>query len=278
MAKWSKIGRMGRVDDRRGMSGGALFASGGGLIVVLLTLGLNYLGLQVPQSTIEQVLAEFNQLESSSNQQTQPAEFRGEDEYELFVQRVLGSTDETWTDIFMQNDQTYKTPELVLFRQATASDCGVATSAVGPHYCPTNQTMYLDETFFDELRTRYGADAGDVAQAYVIAHEVGHHVQNQLGALDAAGRDQTAAIAIELQADCYAGVWAHDQEANGVITKQEMTQAQSAASAVGDDNIQEKTQGRVNPENWTHGSSEQRVNALMRGFESGDPAQCTQIQ
>lgn len=278
MAKWSKIGRMGRVDDRRGMSGGALFASGGGLIVVLLTLGLNYLGLQVPQSTIEQVLAEFNQLESSSNQQTQPAEFRGEDEYELFVQRVLGSTDETWTDIFVQNDQTYKTPELVLFRQATASDCGVATSAVGPHYCPTNQTMYLDETFFDELRTRYGADAGDVAQAYVIAHEVGHHVQNQLGALDAAGRDQTAAIAIELQADCYAGVWAHDQEANGVITKQEMTQAQSAASAVGDDNIQEKTQGRVNPENWTHGSSEQRVNALMRGFESGDPAQCTQIQ
>ena len=163
----------------------------------------------------------------------------------------------------------------MLFRGATRSQCGVASSQVGPHYCPIDQTIYLDETFFDELRQRFGGSSGEVAQAYVIAHEVGHHVQNQLGVLAENQNSQKGSIAIELQADCYAGVWAYSQARNGVFENGEIQQAMSAAEAVGDDNIQEKTEGRVTPENWTHGSSEQRVNAFTAGYETGNPGQCT---
>lgn len=275
MARWDKIGGIGNVEDRRGVGAGTLFAGGGGLVAILLTLGLNFLGLQVPQSTVEDILLEMEQLQSlNTDDTTQASEFRGQDDYEVFAARVLGSSDEMWTTIFQENNMSYQKPKLVLFRSATTSACGIASSQVGPHYCPADNTIYLDETFFDTLKSQFGADSGEVAQAYVIAHEVGHHVQNQFGDLSARST-QEQAIILELQADCYAGVWAYTQQKRGVITADEIQQAQSAASAVGDDNIQQKTEGRVTPENWTHGSSEQRVNALMKGFTTGNPGECT---
>lgn len=279
MARWDNIPGMGNVEDRRGIGAGTLFAGGGGIIALLLTLGLNYLGLQVPQATVEEILAQVQSLQSTHvDQSEQPAEFRGEDDYEVFAGKVLSSSDTMWSNAFQANSQTYEKPRLVLFRNVTQSGCGVASSQVGPHYCPRDNTIYLDETFFDELRKRFGADTGEVAQAYVIAHEVGHHVQNQLGALNSSAQSsQEGAIALELQADCYAGVWAHSQAKNNIFEGDEIQQALSAAAAVGDDNIQERTEGRVTPENWTHGSSEQRVSAFTKGYDTGDPAQCKEL-
>lgn len=279
MARWQNIPGMGNVEDRRGVGAGALFAGGGGIVALLLTLGLNYLGLQVPQSTVEEILAQVQSLQSTQVGQTdQPAEFRGADSYEVFASKVLGSSDTLWTEVFQNNNRTYKKPRLVLFRGVTQSGCGVASSQVGPHYCPRDNTIYLDETFFDELKRWFGGSTGEVAQAYVIAHEVGHHVQNQLGALNSPAQStQEGAIALELQADCYAGVWAHSQAKNNVFEAGEIQQAMSAAAAVGDDNIQQRTEGRVTPENWTHGSSQQRVDAFTRGYNTGDPGKCTAL-
>src|SRR5690606_27246777 len=169
----------------------------------------------------------------------------------------------------------YEKPKLVLFRDATRSSCGIASSQVGPHYCPGDMTIYLDETFFDELKKRFGGSSGEVAQAYVIAHEVGQHVQNQLCALSAgANISNEEQIRIELQADCYAGVWAYSKARNGVFEDGEIAHAMSAAAAVGDDNIQQTIEARVTSENSTHGSSEHRVNAFTKGYTAGDPGQC----
>ena len=279
MANWNSVESMGDVEDRRGVGSGIAFAGGGGIIAILLTLGLNYLGLQVSQSTVEQVVTQIQSMQSQTVDKTdQPVEFRGDDSYEVFTRKVLGSTDGLWQSAFSESNLAYKKPKLVLFRGVTQSACGVASAAVGPHYCPYDRTIYLDETFFDELQQRFGGSTGEVAQAYVIAHEVGHHVQNQLGVFDSSSaKTQKGAIAIELQADCYAGVWAYSQSKNNVIQPGEIDQALSAAAAVGDDNIQERTEGRVNPENWTHGSSEQRVNAFQTGYSSGDPASCRNL-
>ncbi len=279
MANWGSISDSGDVEDRRGLGGGLAFAGGGGILAILLTLGLNYMGLQVPQSTVEEILAQVQSLQSKSvDPADQPVEFRGDDSYEVFTKKVLGSSNTTWTNVFSENTQSYKRPKLVLFRGITQSSCGIASSQVGPHYCPLDSTIYLDETFFDELKSRFGGNTGEVAQAYVIAHEVGHHVQNQLGAFDNyQTQTREGAIALELQADCYAGIWAFSQSKNGVFENNEIDQALSAAAAVGDDNIQERTEGRVTPENWTHGSSEQRVNAFSTGYKSGNPAQCVSL-
>lgn len=279
MARWEKIGSVGNVVDRRGAGGAIGLAGTGGLIAILVTLGLNFLGLSVPQATVEQILAEVDSLQSTQvDDSQQPAEFRGQDDYEVFASRVLGSADDVWAGVFEQNSREYQPPRLILFRGVTQSGCGIASSQSGPHYCPSDNTIYLDETFFDELRDRFGADTGDVAQAYVIAHEVGHHVQNQLGILDSSiARTQEGSIALELQADCYAGVWAHTQAKSGVFESNEVNEALSAVAAVGDDAIQQTIEGRVTPENWTHGSSEQRVNAFTTGFETGDPGQCNGI-
>lgn len=276
MANWDQITGSGNVEDRRGMGGVALLAGGGGLVTILLTIGLNFLGLNISPATVEQVLNSVASLQTGqADPNQQAAEFRGDDSYEVFTKKVLGSTNEVWSGIFTQNNKTYQDPKLVLFRSATQSGCGVAASEVGPHFCPTDRTIYLDETFFDELGTRFGADTGQVAQAYVIAHEVGHNVQSQLGAFDdAAANTQEGSIALELQADCYAGVWAYTQTKSGVISPDEIPQALSAAAAVGDDRIQQATEGRVTPENWTHGSSEQRVNAFNAGYTTGQPSQC----
>ena len=275
MAKWDNITSRGSVEDRRGLSSPAF--AGGGIVTVLITLALGYFGLYVSPSTIDQVIGQIQSLQSSQvDESEQPIEFRGDDDYEVFTSKVLGSSNELWGDVFSRNNGEYETPRLVLFRGTTRSSCGVATSQVGPHYCPYDKTIYLDETFFDELKQRFGGSSGEVAQAYVIAHEVGHHVQNQLGALSAENQNsREGSIALELQADCYAGVWAYSQAKNNVFENGEIEQAMSAAAAVGVDNIQQTIEGRVTPENWTHGSSEQRVGAFMTGYQTGDPARCT---
>lgn len=279
MARWDRIRSRGNVEDRRGMgrAGVAVGGLGGiGLIIFLLISLLGGTGLD----------GALDQFQTRAPQQTdqQAAEFQGEDDYEVFAATVLGSTDDTWRVIFDQSGLIYQVPTLVLFRDSTSSGCGGATSAVGPHYCPVDQTIYLDETFFDELQARFGAQGGDVAQAYVIAHEVGHHVQSLLGVMQQVQDSQRRAgsqaeanelsIRLELQADCLAGVWANSIREMGVFLPGEINEAIDAAAAVGDDRIQESVQGQVNPEKWTHGSSEQRVDWFTTGYETGDPASC----
>ena len=173
-----------------------------------------------------------------------------------------------WAKEFKKENKNYIPPKLVLFRTATESGCGPATSEVGPHYCPLDQTIYLDETFFDELTKRFGAKGGDVAQAYVIAHEVGHHAQNGLGIMDQMKNNPTNAtsIKLEMQADCYAGLWANSIKDQGVLMPGEIGEAMDVAAAVGDDRIQKKVTGYINPETWTHGSSQQRVAWFNNGY------------
>jgi hypothetical protein len=202
-------------------------------------------------------------------------DFAGADQYETFASTVLGSTNDTWTNIFKKDGKTYQPPHLVLFRQATQSGCGVASSDVGPFYCPPDSTIYLDETFFDVLQKQYKAKGGDVAQAYVIAHEAGHNVQEQLGIMDQIDRTSNAAsVKVELQADCFAGVWAHDANAEGVFQPGEVNEALDAAAAVGDDRIQKAAGQQVNPETWTHGSAAERQDWFNRGYKTGNPADC----
>lgn len=279
MAYWDKILSRGNVEDRRGM--GPIGLSGSGLVGIILVAAFSLLSGADPSTTLNNVLSQLQQ--SQAEQQTvDPNAFAGEDSYEVFTSTVLGSTNDLWTSIFAQSDRTYQPPELVLFRSATNSSCGVASSEVGPHYCPADRTIYLDETFFDVLQSRFQAKGGDVAQAYVIAHEVGHHVQNLLGIMNGAEYrnvaerrgERQASVLLELQADCFAGVWAHSVAQQGVFEQGEFNEAVDAARAVGDDRIQKIANGRVNPESWTHGSSEQRSHWLNVGYETGRPAQC----
>ena len=194
---------------------------------------------------------------------------------------VVNSVQEFWSGVFEQSGERYPFAETVFFTDQVETGCGFASSQVGPFYCPADQRVYIDLGFFDELQSRFGAGGGPFAQAYVIAHEYGHHVQNQLGVLDRVRGDpqgpESLAVRAELQADCYAGVWAANAVGTGLI--EELTQADinegiDAASAIGDDRIQERTQGQVNPESWTHGSSEQRRRWFSRGYEQGRPAAC----
>lgn len=271
MALWDKLGSAGDVVDRRGLGGAGALGGGIGVVGVVVALALNYFGIAVDPGTITNVLGQLNQGSVQQQDGVQPEEFRGEDSYEQFASTILGSTNETWRSIFAQNSETYPEPTLVLFRDSTQSACGGAVSQVGPHYCPADQTIYLDETFFDQLKSLGGSN-DDVAQAYVIAHEVGHHVQNVTGGLG--GSSNAESVATELQADCYAGLWANSIKHLGVFENGEIQEAISAAAAVGDDRIQKQAGQRVNPESWTHGSSEQRVNAFTTGYESGNVASC----
>lgn len=272
MALWDKIASRGRVEDRRAFGPtGAGLGLGGIAIVVALTF--------LSGGSVTDVLPTvLNELQSAQTAQNpgDTLQFEGADSYEVFVSTVLGSTNDVWSQAFDAAGRTYTPPNLVLFREATESACGGATSSVGPHYCPLDETIYLDETFFDELTARFGAQGGDVAQAYVIAHEVGHHVQHALGTADAAQRDGSneASVKLELQADCFAGIWAHSLRNKEVFAPGEISEAMDAAAAVGDDRIQQKTQGRINPESWTHGSSEQRVDWFTHGYQTGSVEAC----
>lgn len=272
MAYWDKLTSRGNIEDRRGQAA----AIGGGLGVVGIVASLLYSFLSGTPIDVGQILTQLQTTQSSQSALTTD-DFAGADNYEVFASTVLGSTTDVWKNIFEQNGEIYTEPRLVLFRTATASGCGAATSDVGPHYCPADQTIYIDETFFTELQQRFKATGGDVAEAYVIAHEVGHHVQNELGIMDQVrqqGNSNEASINLELQADCFAGIWANSVADLGIFQPGEINEAIDAASAVGDDRIQQSVQGQVNPETWTHGSSEQRVQWFTTGFESGNPSSC----
>lgn len=277
MADWAKIGYRGNVEDRRGV-----IPTLGGISVTGLALMLlfNYLTGGNPMDVLEELPINL----PNNNQIISTEEFEGEDKYEVFASTVLGSNNAMWEEEFRKIGKDYTAPKLVLFRTATQSLCGSATSQVGPHYCPLDETIYLDETFFEELETRFGARGGDVAEAYVISHEVAHHAQNQLGTMTDVQRQQNSQDAnnlstkLELQADCYAGMWAFSIKDQGVFTQGEIEEAIDAAAAVGDDRIQQKVTGYVNPESWTHGSSEQRTSWLLRGYETGNLESCNTFE
>lgn len=271
MANWDRIRSRGNIEDRRSAMP---LIGGGGLIGVVLFLAVSFLGGS-DNPALNTVL---DQLQSGqATQQQAGSAFAGADQYETFSSQVLGSNNDTWAEIFQQSGKTYTPATLVLFRSATQSGCGFAQSAVGPFYCPADQKIYLDETFFDELQKRFKAKGGDVAEAYVIAHENGHHVQNLLGIFDQVGTGAGASgdsVKLELQADCFAGVWAHAVSQQGVLEVGEISEALDAAAAVGDDHIQEMTTGQINQDSWTHGSSAERMDWFNRGFTSGKPSSC----
>ncbi len=263
MAFWNKIGDRGTVDDRR--SSPALKGGGLGLGGVVLVLLFSYLqtGTLDPRTVID-VLSHSNVVPQEQSAKESP---QTNDTYTQFASTVLGSTNHVWTDQFALRKRAYSAPRLVLFRGGTESGCGGAYSEVGPHYCPPDHSIYLDETFFNELQTRFGGNATDVAQAYVIAHEVGHHVQDLLDV-------NLESVALELQADCLAGAWMHTLKSQGILEANEIEEALGQASAVGDDNIQQRTTGTINKETWTHGSSAERVASFQKGYDGGTLASC----
>jgi predicted metalloprotease len=277
----------GQVTDVRGRRmGGGLALGGGGVGVGVLVVYLLITLLSSSNGGLGQ-LAPLD--DRSVGRGDTPSEVSrecqtGQDANERQDCRIVGvvnSVQSFWDGVFQRSGKQYPYVDTVFFTDQLQTGCGFASSEVGPFYCPEDQRVYIDLGFFDELQSRFGASGGPFAQAYVIAHEYGHHVQNQLGVLESIRGDrqgpQSKAVRSELQADCYAGVWAANALSAGVI--EELTQADineglDAASAVGDDRIQERTQGRVNPESWTHGSSEQRRRWFSRGYENGKPGAC----
>ena len=276
--KWQGRRESGNVEDRRGISGGKM-AVGGGIIGVIILLINMFAG-----GDNSAVLNEINQQlqQSTTTEEAAPLSARDE-EMGKMVKVILADTEDVWHKIFQENGMTYEEPKLVLFRDAVQTACGGASSASGPFYCPADRKVYMDLSFFEELQTRFGAKGGDFAVAYVIAHEVGHHVQTLLGTSAKVREIQQQvseaeanklSVAQELQADFYAGLWAHyNEEMNRVLETGDIEEALSAAHAVGDDAIQKKAQGHVVPDSFTHGTSEQRMYWFNKGFESGDFSQ-----
>lgn len=260
------------IEDRRGLSGGKIAVGGGLGTVVIMIIALLF-GAD-PRQLLEQ--APDNQ---PSQVQTSRPQNPQQDELKEYVAVVLGKTEDVWHDIFRQNGREYREPTLVLFTDQVRSACGIAGSAVGPFYCPGDDKVYIDLSFYEELRQRFKAP-GDFAQAYVIAHEVGHHVQKLLGisdrveALQQRARSEAEAnqlsVRLELQADFFAGVFAKYVQNQGVLEAGDIEEALRAASAVGDDQIQRQTTGHVVPDSFTHGTSEQRLRWFKKGYDTGD--------
>lgn len=276
--RWSGRRQSDNMEDHRGVSGGKIVAGGGVIGVIILLINM-FMG-----GDNSAVLNDINnQLQQSSGTGEQVELSARDKEMGEFVATVLADTEDVWTKIFAESGLTYEEPKLVLFRDGVQTACGGASSASGPFYCPTDHKVYMDLAFFDELQTRFGAKGGDFAIAYVIAHEIGHHVQTLLGTsekmrqlqsqTDEAGANKLS-VKLELQADFYAGIWAHyDQKMHDVLEEGDIDEALSAANAVGDDAIQKKAQGHVVPDSFTHGTSEQRMYWFKKGFESGDISQ-----
>ena len=273
--RWQGRAGSGNIEDRRGMKMGLPIGGGIGGIVLLLLFS---------------ALTGTNPLDLINSQPTQSTEtgeagtsgLRDESPEGQMISVVLKSTEDVWSEIFRTQGATYQPPVLVLFEQATRSACGVGQSEMGPFYCPADRKVYLDLSFFRELSQRFGAP-GDFAQAYVVAHEVGHHIQTLSGVSEqvAAARQQAGgaranalSVRQELQADCFAGVWGHHAARTDLLEPGDAEEGLRAAAAIGDDRLQQQTQGRVAPESFTHGSSEQRVEWLQRGLQSGRLDSC----
>lgn len=273
--KWIGRRQSDNMEDRRGVSGGKV-AVGGGLIGIIILLVNIFGGENAQQLTPMLEQMQQGQTTEQTTRELTPAE----KEMGEFVATVLADTEDVWKKIFQENGLTYEEPNMVLFTSNVETACGSATAASGPFYCPADKKVYMDLAFFEELKTRFGAQGGDFAIAYVIAHEVGHHVQNLLGTSTRMrqlqqGKSEAEAnklsVALELQADFYAGLWTHyNENRNQMLEAGDIEEALSAANAVGDDAIQSKMQGHVVPDSFTHGTSEQRMYWFNRGFKSGD--------
>ncbi len=276
------------IEDRRGGGfggGGGLRLGGGrlGLGTIAIALVASYF-LGINPLTVLSMLSGGGGMPAIEQSAPPPAHKPpATDETAIFVSKVLASTEDTWNEVFRASGKKYVEPKLVLFSGMTPTACGTGQSAMGPFYCPGDQKVYIDLTFFRELKSRFHAP-GEFAQAYVVAHEVGHHVQNQLGIADKVNQARQRAskaeanalsVRMELQADCLAGVWGKRTDTmKNVLEPGDLEAALSAASAIGDDRLQQQAQGRIVPESFTHGSSEQRVRWFKRGFETGDINQC----
>ncbi len=276
--KWGKQ-KSDTFEDRRGMSGGGKAVIGGGLIGIVVLL-LNMFGGETGQ-TIGTILEQTQGAPTEQSDGTRTRELTAEEkEIGDFTESVFVYNTKTWEKIFAENNMQFEQPGMVLFDDGVNTACGSATSSSGPFYCPGDKKIYMDLKFFEELKSRFGAKGGDFAIAYVIAHEYGHHIQTLAGTSAKvrqlqANKSQTEAnklsVALELQADFYAGVWAHYNK--NLIEEGDIEEALSAANAVGDDAIQSKMQGRVDQESFTHGSSKQRMEWFMKGYKSGDIGQ-----
>lgn len=283
-------GPSGNFEDRTGSGGG--FGGGGGMLGCLFPLVMSRFGiigvviLLLGYCALQSLGGGGSLLPGGGTSTTAPAGGQStlDPKMKDFLTRVLGSTEETWSEIFAKSNQRYTPTTMVAYSRGTQTSCGFGQAAMGPFYCPNDRKIYIDPGFFNELSTRFGA-AGDAAMAYVIAHEVGHHIQDLEGTLGQAENLQARAgkaegnaiqVKVELQADCYAGVWmANARDAQGPIVEPgDAEEAMHAAEAIGDDTLQRQTQGTVVPESFTHGSSAQRLAALRLGMQSGDPAQC----
>jgi predicted metalloprotease len=281
--RWQSGRRSDNVEDRRGISvgrGGASIGCGGLILVIVISLIFG----KDPRELLQ--LVEQAQGPSASVEAPvpgAPAQPRPDDELADFVSVVLADTEDTWNPIFKAMGRTYTPPVLVLFTDSVESACGFNTAATGPFYCPADSKVYIDLGFYRELRDRFGAP-GDFAQAYVIAHEIGHHVQNELGISSevhrleqrASEREANAlSVRLELQADCFAGVWAnHANSQRQLLEQGDVEEGLNAAAAIGDDRLQRSAGRSVSPDSWTHGSSAQRVEWFRRGMESGDMQSC----
>ncbi len=269
--RWTPGKRSANLRDLRGVSGGAKLGVGGTVILLVLSL---VFGKDLLSSGLGQGVS----LPGAGNERASSPE---EERLVDFVSFVLDDTEAVWKQVFSRTGQTYPAPQLTVFTDSVRSGCGVGESAMGPFYCPADRTAYIDLGFYRELKARFGAP-GDFAQAYVLAHEIGHHVQNVLG-IERRMRQQQAArpgernalsVRMELQADCFAGVWAHSTAKRDLLETGDVEEALQAASAIGDDRLQKSATGRVNPETWTHGSSAQRVAWFKRGMQGGRVEDC----
>jgi len=298
--RWGDFRRSQNVEDRTGnapesVGGGMPFGGmrlGGGALIILVIVGMLFginpfemLGMMGGDGSVQappQQSAPPARVPPGSAPHAGGPTAQGADVNKDFSRAVLGDTEDVWSALFQAMGSRYDPPKLVLYRGVTRSDCGRANAAVGPFYCPADKDLYLDTSFFNELHARFGAP-GDFAQAYVIAHEVGHHVQNLLGTMrqfDAQRQrsdERTAnmlSVRLELQADCYAGVWGFYSQKRGIIDAKDIESGLRAAAAVGDDQIQKRTQGYVVPDSFTHGSAEERTRWFRTGLQSGDPRDC----
>jgi len=275
--RWGDGRRSDNVEDRRG-SFGVRRVVGGGIGTVILVLVAMYFG--VDPSVLLNMAPTGSSPPAATSPASRPAE---ENRMADFVSVVLADTEDTWRDLFQRSHMTYREPKLVLFTGSVESACGLAQAASGPFYCPADEKVYIDLGFYQELKDRFRAP-GDFAQAYVIAHEVGHHVQNLLGiskkvqsarARVAQTEGNRLSVRLELQADCFAGVWAnHADKARHILETGDLEEALNAASAIGDDRLQKQSRGYVVPDAFTHGTSKQRVSWFRRGLESGEINQC----